>query len=141
VSQDNAELVRRFNDLLNQGDLAGAFDLCDPSVEFDWSRRLLDPVVLHGRDEARRFMDDTLDLFDQIQLDTVELIDLGEDVLEVSTGHFRGRSSGADVIARAAILWTVRSGRIVRFRFYQTKEDALADLAASGARALREGSQ
>jgi ketosteroid isomerase-like protein len=139
VSRENVELVSRFNELLNDGDLTGAFELCGPEVEFDWSRRLLDPVVLHGREEARRFIEDTLDLFDQIQLDAVELIDLGDDVLNVSAGHFRGRSSGADVTARAAILWTVRSGTIVRFRFYQSKEDALADLPADAADAAKRG--
>jgi len=135
VSQENVGLVSRFNELLNEGDLDGAFDLCDPAVEFDWSRRLLDPTVLHGRDEARAFIEETLDLFEQLRVDSVELIDLGDDVLDVTTGHFRGRGSGADVIARAAILWTVRSGMVVRFRFYQSKEDALDDLAADEAKA------
>ena len=30
--------------------------------------------------------------------------------------------------ASAANLWTVRDGKVSRFRFYQTKEDALADV-------------
>ena len=130
MSRENVELVRRFNDRLNQGDLDGAFALCDPAVEFDWSRRLLDPMISQGRDAARAFLDETLDLFEQVQVESAELIDLGDDVLDVTAGHFRGRSSGADVVARAAIIWTVRSGKIVRFRFYQSKEDALADLPA-----------
>ena len=141
MSKENIELVVTFRDRFNRGDFAGAFDLCDPEVEFDWSRRLLDPAVLHGRDSARGFIEETLEVFDQVQLHTIELIDFGEDVLNDGGAHFRGRTSGADVQAHGATVWTVRSGRIVRFRFYQTKEDALADLAASGARALRNGSQ
>jgi ketosteroid isomerase-like protein len=134
VSQANVELVRRFTELLNDGDFVGAFDLCDREVEFDWSRRLLDPVVLRGRDQARAYLEETMEVFEQMRLEPIELIDFGDDVLNVSTAYFRGRSSGANVMARAGILWTVRSGRIVRFRFYQTKEDALTDLPASGAR-------
>jgi ketosteroid isomerase-like protein len=130
VSRENVDLVRRFNDLLNQGDLDRAFALCDPEVEFDWSRRLLDPIVLRGREAARGFLDETLDLFEEVRVESFELIDLGDDVLDVTAGHFRGRSSGAEVIAHAAIIWTVESGKIVRFRFYQSKDDALADLPA-----------
>jgi len=137
MSQANVELVARFIALFNAGNLTGAFDLCDAEVEFDWSRRLLDSVVLHGRDKARGFIEETLELFDQIQLDTIELIDLGDDVLNISTAQFRGRSSGADVKASGAIVWTVRGERISRFRFYQTREDALADLSANEAQAAR----
>jgi ketosteroid isomerase-like protein len=130
MSQENVELVGRFIDLFNRGDFPGAFDLCDRDVEFDWSRRLLDPAVLHGRDKSRGFIEETLELFDQVQLHTIELIDLGDDVLNISSAHFRGRSSGADVTAQGAIIWTIRDGRISHFRFYQTREDALEDLRA-----------
>jgi ketosteroid isomerase-like protein len=141
VSRENLELVATFRDRFNSGDFAGAFELCEPDVEFDWSRRLLDPVVLHGRDKARGFIEESLELFDQIQLDTIEMVDFGDDVLNDGGARFRGRTSGADVHAHGATIWTIRSGQIVRFRFYQTKEDALADLAASGVRALRDASQ
>jgi hypothetical protein len=58
---------------------------------------------------------------------------LGEDVLYVGSAHFEGRGSGAQVAARAALLWTVRDGKITRFRFFQSKEDALAVVEAEAA--------
>jgi ketosteroid isomerase-like protein len=61
-----------------------------------------------------------------------ELTDLGNGVvLLIGTARFKGRASGLDVEAAAANLWTVRDGKVSRFRFYQTKEDALADAATS----------
>jgi hypothetical protein len=51
-------------------------------------------------------------------------------VVVVSTGRFRGRASGIDVTARAANVWTIRDGRLSRFCFFQSKEDALEALEA-----------
>jgi hypothetical protein len=44
MSQENVELVRRVYALLDQGDQA-VWDLAPPEVVFDFSRRLIDPVL------------------------------------------------------------------------------------------------
>jgi hypothetical protein len=41
-------------------------------------------------------------------------------------------------VAHGANLLTIRDGKLARFRFYQTKEDALADLASEGAGVVSE---
>ena len=56
MSQENVELVRRIYALLDQGDEA-VWDLAPPEVVFDFSRRLIDPVVLRGRDQVRAWAD------------------------------------------------------------------------------------
>ena len=80
----------------------------------------------------RQFFEEVEGIFDDIVFEEEEILEFGDEVLVISTGRFRGRTSGADVTARGAILWTVRDGKLVRFRFYQTKEDALEDLALDG---------
>jgi ketosteroid isomerase-like protein len=108
-------------------------ELCTPGIEFDWSRRLLDPTMTRGYEGIRQFFEEVDDIFDDIVFEEEEILEFGDDVLVVSTGRFRGRTSGVDVTAHGAILWTIRDGKLVRFRFYQTKEDALQDLASEGA--------
>jgi uncharacterized protein len=121
----NIEVVRAVIAAFNRADYAAALELCDPQVEFDWSQRLLDPEILHGREGVRRFFGDTAELFDEIRIEEEEMIDLGDEVLMVGNAHFKGHTSGASVEARAANLWTVRDGKVTRFRFFQNKEDAL----------------
>lgn len=68
------------------------------------------------------------EIFDEIHIPSEDLTDLGNGiVLLAGTARFKGHMSGLDVEAYAANLWTVRDGKVSRFRFYQTKEDALAD--------------
>ena len=128
----NVDVVRAVVAAFNRGDFAAAMEMCTEDVEFDWSRRMLDGEVFKGREDARRFLQGVMEIFDEIHIPAEELTDLGDGVvLLVGTARFKGRASGLDVEASAANLWTVRDGKVSRFRFYQTKEDALADVATS----------
>jgi ketosteroid isomerase-like protein len=133
VSQSNVELARGAFRAFEKRDMKAIEETCTPDVEFDWSRRLLDPIVVRGYDGIRRFFEEVDGIFDEIVFEEDEILEFGDDVLVVSTGRFRGRSSGVDVMAHGAILWTIRDGKLARFRFYQTKEDALEDRALEGA--------
>jgi ketosteroid isomerase-like protein len=133
VSQSNVELVRSAFRALEQRDMNAIEELCTPGIEFDWSRRLLDPTMTRGYEGIRQFFEEVDGIFDDIVFEEEEILEFGDDVLVVSTGRFRGRTSGVDVTAHGAILWTIRDGKLVRFRFYQTKEDAVEDLASEGA--------
>ena len=77
-------------------------ELCTPDIEFDWSRRLLDPTITRGYEGIRRFFEEVDDIFDEIAFEEEEILEFGDEVLMVNTG----------------------------FRFYQTKEDAMEDLAS-----------
>ncbi len=133
MSKENLDIVRQVRQTFNRGDMEALLELFHPDVELDWSRRLLDPVVIRGYEEMRRFFDEVSEVFGQIRFEEpMEEIDFGDHVLMVSHARFKGRASGADVLARAANFWTIRDGKIALFRLYQTKEEALADLEQSG---------
>jgi ketosteroid isomerase-like protein len=133
MSQSNVALARSAFRAFEQRDMKAIEALCTPDVELDWSRRLLDPTTTRGYDGVREFFAEVNDIFDEIVFEEEEILEFGDEVLVVSTGRFRGRTSGVDVTAQGAIVWTIRDGKLARFRFYQTKEDALADLASDGA--------
>ncbi|HZO59757.1 MAG TPA: nuclear transport factor 2 family protein [Solirubrobacterales bacterium] len=132
MAHSNVEVVKSVVAAFNRGDFSAAMDMLTEDVEFDWSRRMLDGEVLRGREEAVGFLQSMTELFDEIHIPSDELTDLGEGlVLLFGKARFKGRASGLDVEASAANLWTVRDGKVARFRFYQTKEDALEDAATS----------
>ncbi len=125
----NVDVVRAVVAAFNRGDFTAAIEMCTDDVEFDWSRRMLDGEVFKGREELRHFMQGTMEIFDEIHIPDEDMADLGDNlVLLAGTARFKGHASGLDVGASAANLWTVRDGKVSRFRFYQTKEDALADV-------------
>ena len=129
MATSNVDVVKSVVAAFNSGDFPVAMELLTEDVEFDWSRRMLDGEVVHGREEVRRFLQGVREIFDEIHIPAEELTDLGDGlVLLVGTARFKGRVSGLDVEASAANLWTVRDGKVSRFRFYQTQEDALADV-------------
>jgi ketosteroid isomerase-like protein len=96
--------------------------------------------MTRGYDGIRQFFEEVDGIFDEIVFEEEEILEFGNEVLVISTGRFRGRTSGVDVTAHGAILWTIRDDKLVRFRFYQTKEDALEDLASEGAQISTEPS-
>ena len=132
VSPSNLEFARRAFSAFERRDMKALEELCTPDVEFDWSRRLLDPTTTRGYDGVRRFLEEMYRIFEEIVFEEEEILEFGNEVLMVSTGRFRGRNSGVDVTAHGANLFTIRDGKLARFRFYQTKEDALEDLASEG---------
>lgn len=133
MSQSNIELARNVFKAFEARDMSTVERLCTPDIECDWSRRLIDPIVTRGYAGIQGFLDEVDAIFQEMTFEEEEVLDLGDQVLIVSTGRFRGRSSGIDVAARAANVWTIRDGKIARFCFYQSKEDALADLEGAGA--------
>ena len=140
VSPSNIESARNAFRAFEQRDMNALKQLCTPDVEFDWSRRLLDPSTTRGYDGIQRFLEEMEAIFDEIVFEQEEILELGNEVLMISTGRFRGRTSGVDVTAHGANVLTIRDGKLARFRFYQTKEDALEDLASEGAGVAAEPS-
>jgi ketosteroid isomerase-like protein len=126
---ENIELARKAFQAFGRRDISQIADLCQPDIEMDWSRRLIDPVVTRGHEGLRQFFEEVMNIFEKASFEEEEILEIGDKVLVVSMGHFTGRASGIEVKARAAIVWTVRGGKLSRFVFYQSKEDALADLS------------
>ena len=73
-----------------------------------------------------------MDAWEQFVLEVEEVIELGSGrVVTPTVVRARGKGSGIDVEAAGAMIWAVRSGKILAGRFFQTREEALK--AASSA--------
>ena len=119
VSQENVDTVRRIYALLDQGD-AAVWDLAPPEFVTDFSRRLIDPVVLRGRDQARAFAEREGQMWEggHTGWQPEELIDAGDKVLAFVRTSGRGKGSGAQVEAYVWNVWTFRDGEPVEWTYF-----------------------
>jgi ketosteroid isomerase-like protein len=129
MTQETAEVVKRFNDLFWRGtDVGAALDLVDPDAEFDWSNsRAPYSGFYRGHAavrEARKIVDEAWEEFEFAFEETIG-VDSGTVVL-VTTVHARGKGSGVPVRAEGASVWRVQDGRIVGAKLFQSKAEALA---------------
>jgi ketosteroid isomerase-like protein len=132
VSQENLELVRRAYAALTRGDGDTLRDLAAPELVVDFSRRLVEPVVVRGRDEAlASFLSQAREAWDDWPVwEPQELIDAGDKVVALIRTSARGKGSGVGVEAHVWNLWTFREGKPVEFKYFG--DDKVAALEAAG---------
>ncbi len=125
MSQENVEIVRRVIEAWNRRDLDGALQDLHPDAELDWSESPgVQSGVYRGIGEIRRFWEEWLNLFEEINVRSEAFIDAGEHVVVPNRTYVRGRG-GVEVDAGSTQVWTLRDGKIVCHRLYQEKEAAL----------------
>jgi ketosteroid isomerase-like protein len=131
MSQENVEIVRRQFALLSQDDYETFFDEFPLEGVFDFSRRLIDPVVLRGRDEMRVWMERERQMWegDHVGYEPKELIDAGDKVLALVRVIARGKASGVEVEAYIWMVGTFRDGKPVEMTYFG--DDRAAALEAA----------
>jgi ketosteroid isomerase-like protein len=127
MSQENVELVRRFEKSWARRDLDAALECVHDDLEFDWSDSM-GPFVgtYKGRAGLTRFWTDMLEAWEQFSPEIEEIFDCGSDrLITLDVVRARGKGSGIDMEARGAMLWTMQEGKIARVKMFQTKDEAL----------------
>jgi ketosteroid isomerase-like protein len=134
MSEENVELVRRVYAALTRGDGDTLHDLAAPEFVVDFSRRLLDPLVLRGRDEALAFiLSDPYEEWEGWPVwEPQELIEADDKVVALIRFSARGKGSGVEVDAHVWNLWTFREGKPVEVKYFG--DDQAAALEAAGVR-------
>jgi ketosteroid isomerase-like protein len=131
ASKQKVELLRGFYESFNQGDLDSVLDLCTEDVEI-----YKDPEVLEiasastpcGRDRVAQYLRGWLDSWSDYFARPQEFVQLGEDVAALTQLRARGKNSQFEIEGEMAGVFTVREGRIARFRLYVQRHDALGSL-------------
>jgi uncharacterized protein len=129
LSEANVNLARQGYEALAAGDLEAVLALLDPdvSVEVHTGRPDL-PEVLRGYEGFLENLQGLTDVFEDIEIEPEEFIDLGEHlVVPIYTGG-HGRASGIKVESRVVHIWTIRDGKATRFRVYESRQQALEAL-------------
>jgi ketosteroid isomerase-like protein len=130
MSRENVELVQGIIDAFMRGDWAAALDGYDDDAELDQTR-MPGGGTYRGRDGVRDFYADWVSSWDDFDAAPVELIEAGDDVIALIDITGTGRTSGAPVRMRAADVFTVAQGKVVRHVAYPNADEALAAMDLS----------
>jgi ketosteroid isomerase-like protein len=129
MSQQNVEIVRRlyatWEDNAFEDPDQEVYDLLDPEIEWDASRRTFDPCVFHGYEGIREFAARLREVWESGRIEPLEFIPTGDEVVVPVRLAFVSRTDRQVLTANAAHVWTLRDGRVIRHCTFQTKAEAL----------------
>jgi uncharacterized protein len=127
VSQENVEIVRRAFGALASGRVDAAAEFWHPDINWRAVEGAPDDVgEMRGIEAARAYVQDWYDTFDDFTAEPEELIAVGDDqVVAVIHNAGRAKRSGIPSELRYAAVYTLRDGRLVRVREYETRAEAL----------------
>jgi ketosteroid isomerase-like protein len=128
VSRENVEIVRRSFEAFRRGGLDNVAKFWHPDIYWRAAEGAADDVgVMRGAQALRRYYQDWIDAFDELEAEVEEVMfESGERCAVVVRNSGRPRGSDARVHGRYYVVCTVRQGRIVSGREYETRAEALA---------------
>jgi ketosteroid isomerase-like protein len=127
VSQQNVEVVQRVTRRFACQDIGAALEDIDPEAVLDWSNSdAPDSGVYTGHAAWRAFAQARDEVLGERRFDSAEVIALAADtVLLVGRIREQGRASGVEVEAHGAAIFTLREGKVICLKLYQSSDEAL----------------
>jgi ketosteroid isomerase-like protein len=122
MTQENVALVRRLLECFIAGEVL--WDALDEAVEIH-DHDILDAGEYRGHAGVLRWVEDWGAGLPVVSFDLQELIDAGDVVVAVILLKARGRDSSVDVERQDAIVYQFRDGRVTRFDYYNSRQQAL----------------
>ena len=124
VSDEALEIVKGIFRNWERGDFTSV-EWADPGISYEVPGP--DPEV-HGIEEMQRSWLRFLQSYENLRIEATSFHPAGDTVVVEQTFHGKGRSSGIPLeeIAGAAV-FTIRDGKVIRFRGYTNLPDALTD--------------
>jgi ketosteroid isomerase-like protein len=125
MSQENVENLRRgYEHFRRTGDLDP--DNWDADAVLDNSNAVFaDPGVYRGFNRIREFFVAQGEMWTSQRYEPQEFISVGTDQVVVPQEIVSVGRDGVEVVARNAILWTLRAGKVTHMKNFQTKAEAL----------------
>ena len=84
--------------------------------------------MYRGHDGIRQLARDMDESWSEANLEILELVVRGEQAVSIGRLRLKGRLSGAVTEVTAAASWSVRNGRLWRWRYHATVHDARREL-------------
>jgi ketosteroid isomerase-like protein len=116
TSMDKQALLAALPELIAQ--------VCDPDVEWVEDPQRADGQVHRGHEGVRRSFERWLELWEEYGSEAERFVDCGEDVLVIAREQGRGATSGASVSSRIFAAFTIRAGKIARYREFYDEQAA-----------------
>jgi ketosteroid isomerase-like protein len=133
MSQENVEIVRESLSAYTDRGLDALAEFWDADISWQAIEGAPDDVgEMHGPEAVRRYLEDWIDMFDDVTNVPEEVLDLGDDrVIAVQHATGRAKASGVQTDIRYAVVYTLRDGKIVRGREYIDRNRALEAVGLS----------
>jgi ketosteroid isomerase-like protein len=127
VKPEVVEAIERLYEAMNRRDVAAMREVGKEHPDFSWEPNVdeLDAPRRLERGEVLAYQRDLFEIFDELETEILERIDLGPDqVIFVVRHRVRGAASGVRVDREEVHLWTARNDRIESLREYRSVEEA-----------------
>jgi ketosteroid isomerase-like protein len=126
MSDHNRELVQRFTEAFNNGDVDAVLAETHPEIEFIPMRAPIQGAY-HGHSGLREYFADSAEAFDVLHVTLDEVLPQGEGiVVNIGTLRVRGKGSGVEVAVPTAAVITVQDGKVARLEDFGNRTAALA---------------
>jgi ketosteroid isomerase-like protein len=126
----NVDTVRSLLEAWNRGDVDETLDHFDPECEVAFRPQVPEPGPFRGRAELRGWIEDFRGVWDSSKVELVETVAEEEDRLVVVL-HLTSEGAGSGIGTELVWpnLFEFRGGRILRWRDFNERQEALDDLA------------
>jgi ketosteroid isomerase-like protein len=121
MSAENIEIVGRLIDAWNQRDLQAALEEMHPQCEV---RPVEATETLRGHDGVTAAFREWFDVIEQFTLEPEDFIAKDDLVLVPMQQRARGKGSGLEIQERFYQLFTLREGKVFRFKEYSEEAEA-----------------
>jgi ketosteroid isomerase-like protein len=126
MSEENVAVVREMLDRFAAGDRESWREVFAEDVIWDISATTMPQArVYEGHEGMERFFIDWLGTWKELTFETMDLIDAGDCVITVFHWTARGKASGVATEMTMFGVYDIEGGRIVRYRQYETRTEAL----------------
>jgi ketosteroid isomerase-like protein len=125
MSQENVEIVRRANELTNDGDVDAAYSFLHPDIEWVVATEHPNARTLTGRAAVAEYQRDWQEAVPDVGVEYDRVIDADERVIGIKRVRGTGTGSGADVRVPIALVFTLQDGLITRVEEYLNPSEAL----------------
>jgi len=126
VTSEKVELVRRGFEAFNSGDIDRILSFTGPDLEIEVPPGLsAEPDTYRGHAGVRRYFQSFDEAMDEVHFQAERFWDAAEAVVVDARVTARGKQTAILVEQRAAQLWTIRGGRVIRIRAYASLSEAL----------------
>jgi ketosteroid isomerase-like protein len=138
ADDDTRELVRRFLEHVERGDVEAAAALVAPDGELKSLFGQVEGGLYRGPDGVREWFRDVIEAFDDFEVGLRDFEDVGDAVIASGRARGRARASGIELEWEWALLARGAQGRLTRLAIYGdrgalARGEGLGDGASSAA--------
>jgi ketosteroid isomerase-like protein len=125
MSAENVEIVRRIYEAWAGGDPEGkALQYLSDELEYVNPPYAVHSGTRHGKEGWTGVVENLDDSFESWEHVPGEIVDADDKVLVITTFRARGRGSSVDLDKYEPHVWTLRDGKVVRFEWFNDRDEA-----------------